>query len=85
MSIDEKKRVREEVERGGWTIIWVGAEMPCPFVDDEVDLMYEDMDGHAQICEAIYTRDLNTFTHHPYFKRKSDGAHMVNCIAWRKL
>lgn len=83
MNPDNKKRVRKEVERGNWTIIWIGADMPCEFLNEKVELMYEDMDGQPCICEAVYTHDKNAFTHTPYFKR-TDGARMMNCIAWRK-
>lgn len=85
MNIDNKKRVAKTVRDEGWTIIWVGAEMPCHFLDPCVLLMYEDMDGQPCICEAIYTYDKSEFTHRPYFKRKSDGARMVNCIAWKEI
>jgi hypothetical protein len=82
MTDENIKRVREEVKRGGWEIIWLGAEMPCPFLDEPVFLLYEDMDGNPCICAAIYTRDRNQVEFRPYFKR-DDGAKMVNCIAWK--
>ena len=82
MSPDNRKRVRKEVERNGWTIIWAGADMPCEFFDEPVMLLYEDMDGQPCVCEAIYTHDKNAFEHRPYFKR-TDGARMVQCIAWK--
>ena len=85
MTTDNKRRVREEVERNGWTIIWIGAEMPCKFLDEVVNLLYEDMDGQPCICQAAYTYDKKSFQHLPYFKRVTDGSHMVNCIAWKKL
>lgn len=84
MGIDEKQRVRDEVERGGWTIIWVGAKMPCAFLNEEVELMFENMDGYACVCDAIYTCERQIIGYTPFFKRKSDGARMVNCIAFRK-
>lgn len=80
-----KKLVREEVEARHWTPIWRCSEMPCEFLDEEVQLMYENMDGGVETCEAIYTYDKGKFHHQPYFKRKSDGARMVNLIAWREL
>lgn len=84
MGSDNRKKVRYEVERGNWTIIWVGADMPCAFLDEEVELLYEDMDGQPCICEAIYTCDPSPAPYAPYFKRKSDGIKMSYCIAWRK-
>ena len=82
MTYDDKRSVRAEVERNGWTIISAGADMPSEFLEKPVLLMYEDMDGHAAICEAIYTFDRNAFRHSPYFMR-TDGVHMINCIAWK--
>lgn len=83
MTSENQKRVREEVENRGWTIIWVAADMPCAFLDEPVELLYEDMDGQPCICEAVYTYDKSEFRLNPYFRR-TDGAKMVNCIAWRK-
>lgn len=83
MSPDNIKRVRKEVEENGWTIIWLGAEMPCAFLGDPVELLYEDMDGQPCVCEAVYTYDKDCFEFRPYFRR-TDGAKMVKCIAWKK-
>ena len=82
MNADNRKKVRRIVEEEGWTVIWVGADMPCEFLDEPVYLLYEDMDGYPCICEAIYTFDREPYYYRPYFKRK-DGARMVNCIAWK--
>lgn len=84
MSIDNRKRVAKIVKEEDWTIIWVGADMPCQLLDEQVLLMYEDMDGEPCICEAIYTYDRHYYQHEPYFKRISDGAHMMQCIAWKR-
>ena len=84
MNADDIERVRKIVNQDGWNIIWIGAKMPCEFFDEEVELLYEDMDGQPCICYAIYTYDKSGFYHNPYFQRKSDGAKMVQCIAWRK-
>ena len=55
--------------------------------------MFENIDFNALkmcirdrpcICYAIYTYDKSGFYHNPYFQRKSDGAKMGRCIAWRK-
>jgi hypothetical protein len=83
MSPDNIKQVRREVEENGWTIIWLGAEMPCAFLNDPVELLYEDMDGQPCVCEATYTYDKGCFEFRPYFRR-TDGAKMVKCIAWKK-
>ena len=83
MSPNNRKLVKKEVEQNGWTIIWVGADMPCEFFDEPVMLLYENMDGQPCVCEAIYTYDKNAFEHRPYFKR-TDGARMCNCIAWKR-
>lgn len=84
MTSENIKRLREEVERRNWTIIWAGAEMPCEFLDEPVELIYEDNDGSPCICNAIYTYDKDdTFYRTPYFKR-DDGVRMSRCIAWRK-
>lgn len=84
MNYDKRKTARDIVEKGRYTIIWVGADMPCEFLDEKVELIYENMDGVICACDAIYTYDKNAFGHNPYFKRCSDGAHMVKCIAWKK-
>ena len=84
MNADDRERVRKIVDQDGWNIIWIGAKMPCEFLDEEVELLYEDMDGQPCICYAIYTYDKSGFYHNPYFQRKSDGAKMVRGIAWRK-
>ena len=84
MNADDRERVRKIVDQDGWNIIWIGAKMPCEFLDEEVELLYEDMDSQPCICYAIYTYDKSGFYHRPYFQRKSDGAKMVQCIAWRK-
>lgn len=46
MTSDNIKRLRHEVEHGGWIVIWVGANMPSQFLDEPVELIYEDMDGY---------------------------------------
>jgi len=84
MTHENKKYVQREVAQGGWTIIWIGAEMPCEFLNEEVELMYVDMDGYPCRCKAVYTYDKNYYRHCPYFKRAYTGAKMVNCIAWRR-
>ena len=84
MNADDRERVRKIVDQDGWNIIWIGAKMPCEFLDEEVELLYEDMNGQPCICYAIYTYDKSGFYHNPYFQRKSDGAKMGRCIAWRK-
>ena len=84
MNADDRERVRKIVDQDGWNIIWIGAKMPCEFFDEEIELLYEDMDGQPCICYAIYTYDKSGFYHSPYFQRKSDGAKMGRCIAWRK-
>ena len=83
MSPDNIKRLRHEVEHGGWIIIWAGANMPCQFLDESVELIYEDMDGRPAICNAIYTYDRGDLLIKPYFKRDADGVRMMNCVAWR--
>lgn len=85
MTSENKKRLREVVEHGGWIIIWAGANMPCAYLDEPVALIYEDMDGCPAVCNAVYTygdggRRMNAV---PFFKRVPDGAHMMNCIAWK--
>lgn len=82
MTTDNRKWLRHEVEHGGWIIIWAAANMPNEFLDEPVELIYKDMDGRPAICDAIYTYDRRSACHSPYFQR-SDGARMVNCIAWR--
>lgn len=84
MNYDKRKVAREIVEKEGYTIIWVGAKMPCEFLDEKVELLFENMDGIICTCDAIYTYDKGSFRHTPYFKRVPDGARMVNCIAWKK-
>lgn len=81
MTDERKKKIRKIVERDGWTIIWACAPMPCAVLDEEVELMYEDMDGNACVCEARYTREHDWGA--PRFIRCSDGARMGNLIAWR--
>lgn len=83
MSPDNIKRLRHEVEHGGWIIIWAGANMPCAFLDEPVELIYESMAGVPMICDAIYTYGDNPRFGKPYFQRAEDGIHMINCIAWR--
>lgn len=83
MSPDNVKRLRHEVKHGAWIIIWAGANMPCEFLDEPVELIYEDMDGCPCICNAIYTYDRGSLLRTPYFKRDKDGVRMINCIAWR--
>ena len=85
MTSENKKCLREEVENGGWIIIWAGANMPCAYLDEPVELIYENMDGVPEVCDAVYTYGdggsrMNTV---PFFKRVADGVHMVKCIAWR--
>lgn len=85
MTSENKKRLREEVEHGGWIIIWAGANMPCAYLDEPVELIYENMDGYPTVCNAVYTYGdggsrMNAV---PFFKRVPDGVHMMNCIAWR--
>lgn len=82
MSPDYIKALRQEVEHGGWTIIWAGANMPIACLNEPVELIYENMDGAPEICNAIYTYGNNTINRKPYFRR-NDGVGMVNCIAWR--
>ena len=53
MNADDRERVRKIVDQDGWNIIWIGAKMPCEFLDEEVELLYEDMDGQPCICYAI--------------------------------
>ena len=85
MNADDRERVRKIVDQDGWNIIWIGAKMPCEFLDEEVELLYEDMDGQPCICYAIYTYDKKRILPSPIFsEKKSDGAKMVRCIAWRK-
>ena len=84
MSPDNIKRLRHEVEHGGWVIIWAGANMPSQFLDEPVELIYEDMDGCPCVCDAIYTYNgENPAFNKPFFKREKDGVRMMNCIAWR--
>lgn len=85
MTYENKKRLREEVKNGGWIIIWAGANMPCAYLDEPVELIYENMDGVPEVCDAVYTYGdggsrMNAV---PFFKRVADGVHMANCIAWR--
>ena len=87
MTDENKKRLREEVEIGGWTIIWAGAVMPCALLDEPCELLYEDMDGYVCQCDAIYTVDRSPYSYKPYFRGTSGAvkdAKMCNCIAWRK-
>lgn len=59
--------------------------MPCAFLDEPVELIFEDMDGYPCVCDAIYTYgdSIGRVNAHPYFQRSNDGTHMMNCIAWR--
>lgn len=59
-----------------------GAEMTS--YSDCLKAMFENMDGYACVCDAIYTCERRIIGYTPFFKRKSDGARMVNCIAWRR-
>ena len=52
MNADDRERVRKIVDQDGWNIIWIGAKMPCEFLDEEVELLYEDMDGQPCIHKA---------------------------------
>lgn len=83
MSPDNIKRLRHEVENGGWIIIWAGANMPIAILNEPVELIYEDMDGVPCKCDAIYTYGENKNTFRIPFFERTDGAHMLNCIAWR--
>lgn len=79
MSPDNRKRLREEVENGGWIIIWAGANMPVAYLNEPVELIYENMDGQPEVCNAVYTYGDKRFAHF----RRTDGVVMVKCIAWR--
>lgn len=58
--------------------------MPSQFLDEPVELIYEDMDGYPCVCDAIYTDNReNPMFNKPFFKREADGVRMMNCIAWR--
>ena len=39
MNADDIERVRKIVDQDGWNIIWIGAKMPCEFLDEEVELL----------------------------------------------
>lgn len=82
MTQENIKRLRHEVEHGGWIIIWAGANMPIASLNEPVELIYENMDGVPEKCNAIYTYGNNMINRKPYFRR-DDGVCMVNCIAWR--
>ena len=60
-------------------------------VDDEPDvtlwnkdleIMYEDMDGYPNRCIATYVCEPATKS---YFRRKGDGARMVNVFAFKEI
>ena len=60
-------------------------------VDDEPDvtlwnkdleIMYEDMDGYPNRCIATYVCEPATKS---YFRRKSDGARMVDVFAFKEI
>ena len=55
MNADDIERVRKIVNQDGLNIFWIGAKMPCEFFDEEVEFLYEDMNGQPCICYAIYT------------------------------
>lgn len=84
MTLENARLVEEEIKKGGWTIIWGGAEMPCEFLDERVELIYADKDDIPRKCYAVYTYDKGCIYRRPYF-RGDDGTHMTRCIAWRKV
>lgn len=79
MTSETKEKLRRKIESEGWNIIWACGEMP--HWDEKVELIYDDMDGHPCVCDAIYVR--NKEIGFSYFER-ADGARMVKCIAWKR-
>ena len=79
MNHDERKKVRDFVEKNNFNIIWAGGYMPCYLLNEKVELLYENMDGRMALCDAVYTIDEPRAFNKPYFRR-TDGAHMVQCI-----
>lgn len=84
MRSNNKIVIRQLVEKEGWTIIWPCGIMPNEYADEQVKLLFEDMDGYVCSCDAVYTYNReDKLSHKPYFKRISDGAKMINCLAWK--
>lgn len=79
MTDGTRDKIRAFVKAEGYKPIWLCGEMP--WTKDKVSLLYEDMDGFMQECSATYDYDHSNMTKR--FFRDSDGARMVNCIAWK--
>ena len=86
MTEENKRRCREEIEKGGWHKLGIIEPDPSPLLwDKEVEIIYEDMDGQPCKCNAIYVYDAFSSN---YF-RATDGAakgnRMCGVVAYREL
>jgi len=85
MTEENKRKCREIIEKESWNKIGVVEEKPsCLLWNKEVELMYEDMDGHPCKCNALYVHDLCN----DYFKATTGpakGNRMCGLIAYREI
>ena len=81
MTSANREIVRKAVAKGGWNIIWLAGELPD--INEEVELLYEDMDGYPCKCKATFGIIEYGVVPYPCFIG-ANGREIIGCIAWRK-
>ena len=86
LTADNRRRLREEVEKRNYNIIWAGGEYP--FNTEECEIIYINMDNQPAICKARYYCDviptgISRINEHR-FVRISDLTNMENVVAWKR-
>ena len=85
MTSENKKICRDLIAKEGWNKLGIIEEDPSPLLwNEEVELMYEDMDGHPCRCKAIYEHDAwhNCFV---ATNGTAKGNRMSGCIAYKEI
>ena len=85
--IEERKKIcREMIEKEHWHKLGIIEEEPSILVwNKKVMLMYEDMDGYPQTCEAKYESGCGCVNRFIALDGPDKGNVMCNLIAYKEI
>lgn len=84
MTSENKKKMRELIEKEGWNKVGQIEENPSALLwDKEVEILYEDMDGQPCKCNAILVHQSFNSDYFRAINGAASGNRMCGVFAYR--
>lgn len=86
MTSENKQKMREMIKKENWNRVGQIEEQPSVLLwNKEVEILYEDMDGHPCKCNAIYVHENSGGKYFRATNGPAKGNTMCGVFAFREL